>query len=657
MRLQQWLLLTAFVLLARAVQAADPQPYSVHIQSTGNGALDSLLTASSQLVSLRTSAPAGPFALVGRAEDDIERLQTVLESYGYYRRKVSVTINGEALDDPELPTHLEAAPKEMPAKVEISLALGPLFHLRKVAIEGDIDAQARAAFKLKSGTPAVAADVLAARDALQTALQEEGHAFAKVDDPIAYQDAQEPVLDVSFKVDPGATYVLGDIKLAGLKRMHESFLRRRLLLHSGERYSPSKIERARTDLLSLGVFSGITVRPPQATDVQDGKLPITFDLQERPRHAVTLSAGFSSDLGGSGGATWTDRNVFGNAEQLNLSASLINWGGSDSTGLGYNLGAQLTKPDFIKRDQSLQFSLTALQQDLVPYDQTAATAGVTLSRKLTPASTVGIGTTVEEERIRDNNPSPYNVLLYYTLFSIPLTAKYDTTGLSNPLLDPLHGFRATLSIAPTESLPDDHAGVFPQYQTKPFTPERATFVISQASVATYFDLARLNWTTPGRSVIALRGIAADAHGAGQFSLPPDQRFYGGGSTTVRGFSYQSIGPQFCLPTPTSTPANPCSYNQVATGGTELVAAGAEFRQRLYTNWGAAVFIDAGAVNTGEQPLKVLRCEPSFECGVGYGVGARYYTPIGPIRLDVALPVVREPGGNAVEVYVGIGQAF
>ena len=95
-----------------------------------------------------------------------------------------------------------------------------------------------------------------------------------------------------------------------------------------------------------------------------------------------MTAAYSSDLGGSGGFTWTDRNLFGNAELLNLSATLINWGGSDTTGLGYDLGAQLNKPDFGRPDQSLQFNLTALKQDLIAYDQTAQLGGVTVLRKL-----------------------------------------------------------------------------------------------------------------------------------------------------------------------------------------------------------------------------------------------------------------------------------
>ena len=249
---------------------------------------------------------------------------------------------------------------------------------------------------------------------------------------------------------------------------------------------------------------------------------------------------------------------------------------------------------------------------------------------------------LEQEKIFQQAANFYNgTNFYYTLISLPVTAKYDSTALANPLSDPLHGVRATLSLAPTESLGHPNA----------------TFVIFQASAATYLDLARFDWTAPGRSVIALRGLIAEAHGAGQFSLPPDQRFYGGGSATVRGYKYQSVGPTFpnpVAPPPTATnphPAVPAPPSQpIPTGGTDLVAAGIEFRQRFGANFGAAAFVDAGKVSTDPTPFQG---RPS----VGYGAGMRYYTPIGPIRLDIALPVRRLPGGDALEVYVGLGQAF
>lgn len=628
--------------------AADPQPYTVNIRSTGISALDSALSATSQLESLRKGAPVGPFALIGRAQDDGERLATVLDSFGYYRRALTITIEGKGLDDPALADELAAMSKDHPARVEVSIELGPLFHLRQITIDGDISATARSAMQLESGAPALAADVLAAHDRLLNALQEEGHALAKVNEPVAYEDQHEPVLDVVMKVDAGPSVRIGDIALTGLTRMRESFIRKRLLLHSGESYSPSRIERARSDLLALGVFSGVTVQPGTALDAQ-GRLPLTFDLKERKRHAVTLNGAYSSDLGGSAGATWSDRNLFGNAEQLNLTASAINLGGNATTGLGYDFAAQVIKPDFLARDQSLQLSLAVLKQDLIAYEQTATTAGVSLNRKLSASWSVSAGLGLEHEQIIQEGagclpPAPPDANLallcakvqrYYTLMSLPISAKYDTTGVANPLDDPRHGLRATLTVTPTESLGAGHSVAT---VGNPAGTKSATFLVLQSTISSYFDLARLGWSQPGRSVIALRALGGLAAGAGEFSLPPDQRFYGGGSLTVRGYPYQGVGPSFL-------DGNPI-------GGTAIEAVGAELRQRIGQNWGTVVFVDAGDVTATTKPF-------SGTLSIGFGTGIRYYTPIGPIRLDLGFPGAHPAGQGFpfVEIYVGLGQVF
>jgi translocation and assembly module TamA len=637
-----WMLALVLGIAARA-HAADPQPYTVAIRSTGVSALDSALRASSQLESLRKGAPAGPFALIGRAQDDGERLGTVLDSFGYYRRALTLTIEGKALDDPGLADVIAALPKERPAKVEVVIELGPQFHLRHITLDGEVSPEARRAMQLEEGAPAVAANVLAARERLLNALLEEGRALARVDEPVAYEDQTEPVLDVSFKVEAGQPVRIGAIVLSGLKRMHESFVRKRLLLHAGEPYSPSRIERARTDLLSLGVFSGVSVH--QASDLDaEGRLAITFELQERKRHAVTLNAAYSSDLGGSAGTTWTDRNVFGNAEQLNLTASAINLGGNATTGLGYDFVAQLIKPDFMARDQSLQFSLAALKQDLIAYEQTATTGGVSLNRKISAAWAVSVGVNLEQEQIDQETitcvaipgappltPTQENAACMrtprdYTLVSLPMSVKYDSTGVKTPLDDPLRGVRAALTVTPTESFGDTS------------TAHNATFVVLQSSISAYLDLDRFGWTRPGRSVIALRALGGLAVGAGELSLPPDQRFYGGGSLTVRGYPYQSVGPLFI-------DGNPI-------GGTAIEAVGAELRQRIGQNWGTVVFMDAGKVTATTTPF-----EGTFS--TGFGTGLRYYTPIGLIRLDIGFPGSHPagPGLPFLEVYVGLGQVF
>ena len=637
------LLLALPALGAPLAAAADPQPYRLDLASVGNPAADAALTASSELLSLRASAPVSPFGLIARARGDQGRLKTVLESFGYLQGRVLVTIGGTALEDSRLGDQLGALPPGAPTQVAVRFDLGPLYHLRQINIDGSLSAVERSVFGLSPGDPATATAIIAAGGRLQANLQEQGYPFAQVDAPIAYEDAVDPVLDLEIHVTRGPAAVIGEIRFTGLKRMHEKFLRARLRLHTGEKFSPAAIERARKDFADIGVFAAVQAQIGAAIDATGG-VPITFVFRERARHAVAFSTAYSSDLGGSVGSSWSDRDVFGGAQVLSVSGSLINLGGSATTALGYNSAIKYVMPDFLARDQSLQLAIGAVQQSLQAYDQTAFTAGATLDRKLSNHWRATAGISVSDERIDQPQAITVNedAIQYYTMIGLPLSLSYDSTDLASPLDDPRHGMRDSLSVTPTLSIGHPNA----------------TFLIDQLKLADYLDLGPLFGTAPGRSVLALRGLAGLAQGAGEFSLPPDQRFYGGGSGTIRGYRYQAVGPQFPI-----TPEFPVS---TPIGGTAIIAGSVEFRQRIGANFGAAAFVDGGRVSgiqraapvTGTGQLNSDQQPPPNGFRIGVGGGIRYYTPIGPIRLDVAFPTRRySTDDDSFEVYIGLGQAF
>jgi translocation and assembly module TamA len=637
--------------------AADPVSYKVDRFSMGDGSMDATLRATSDLVTLRTSAPVSPYALIARARSDVERLKTVIESYGYYESKITIQIDGMALNDPGLADHLNALPKKHDAHVQITFKLGALYHLRNITIDGELPASVQGAFTLKTGAAAVADTVLAAGAHLLAALEEQGYAFAKVDPPVAYEDKAQPLLDVTFHVEAGPRVNIGEIHFTGLKRVHESLVRRRLLLHTGELFRASAVEHARADLLSpsIGVFAAVSVKVGTAVD-ETGGVPITFEMRERLRHTFGVSGAYSTDLGGSATLTWGNRDVFGNAEQFSVSASITGLGGSATNGLGYDLPIKYILPDFGHRDQSLQFAVEAVKQDLIAYDQTAIKLGVTLSRKLNSLWTVSAGVAATEEHINqivsvtqggtesDPTYTDDRLTFDYTLLGLPLVVSYDSTNLASPLDDPTHGMRASVTVVPTHAL--GHS--------------QATFLISTITAATYFDLDHLLPTVPGRSVFAARALIGSAEGASDTSLPPDQRFYGGGSASIRGYPYQSVGPYFpilgCPTTPPPPKGEPCTphtigYTTYPIGSTTISAGTIEYRQRIAQNFGAAFFVDGGHVGPS------LTFSPT-NLFVGVGTGVRYYTPIGPIRLDFAVPLKRyDSDPQAFQIYVGLGQAF
>lgn len=613
-----WPALVGFALAASlfggAGRAADPLPYRVAFAPSGDDALDAAARDSATLIALRENAPVGPFALIGRARSDRARLLTALHSFGYYQGGVEIRVDGRALDDPGLAGALDAAPADPPAQVEITLTRGPLFHLRRLDLPSDAPPAARAALGLAPGDPARAADVLAAQARIQAALLADGRALARAGEPEAVEDDAAEAIDVSFPVASAPRVDLGTIRFTGMTRLDPAYLRRRLDLHAGERFDPAALERARRDLAAVPALGAVRIFPAESLDAE-GRLPVRVDVAERKPHAVSFSGAYATDEGGTIGSTWTHRDLFGGAEQLTLGLAATELGGDAVREPGYDATAALTLPDWRQRGQSLVFNLEAVRQSLDAYDRTAAIAGVALARRVLPELTLSVGPQFEQARFTQEG-----VRRDYSLMQTRLAASWDS---SDDPFDPARGVRAALNLTPSHALADGAAA-------------DSSFVIAQGQARTYLDLGAAMGGAARRSVLALRGLVGLVEGAGLFDLPPDQRFYAGGSGTVRGFRFQSLGRQFADGTP--------------YGGNAIDVATVEFRQRIVGAWGAAAFVDAGQISTAGVPFR-------GPVRVGAGLGARYFTSIGPIRADIAAPLTPQRKGDAVEFYVGIGQAF
>ena len=316
------------------------------------------------------------------------------------------TIDGRPLDDPALADAIDDAPASPPLPVAVRFELGPQFHLGQVVIDGVVPPDARAKLGLASGQPALAADVLAAQQRLLTAIREDGYPLAKVEMPPATLRPAENALDVEFEATTGPPAVFGDIAISGLKDMNE-FRPPPPADPPGRPLQFQAIEKARTDLTSIGVFG----RPggPRRGAGPAGTAADHLRPDRTPAARRRLGVGYSTDLGANLNVGWHDRNLFGNAEQLNLTAS-YQAGGDAIVHPGYQVGAQFLKPDFLARDQQLELDLTAVKQDLQAYNQDALLEKIALNRKLSPDWTASVGLSGEQESVpQESAPRHYNL--------------------------------------------------------------------------------------------------------------------------------------------------------------------------------------------------------------------------------------------------------
>ena len=597
--------------------ASDPLPYRLTITPSGDPELDRLLRDASRLAALRESAPVGPFALISRAELDLERFDRVLRSLGHYDAAIRIRIGGLALDDPTLLPWLEERPAAPPIGVEVAITPGPVYRLGLVRLDGPVPDPVRALFDLTPGAPAKARVVLESGETVLRALREDGFALARVAPPDALVDHDTRTLDVIYTAEPGPRLVIGAISIRGLERLREDAVRRRLGLRPGERYDPRRLEAARRDLLASGLIAWARFVPGDAPD-QWGRLPMTLELAERPARAIRFAGEFSSDTGLSLSGSWTHRNLWGGGEQLVIEGVLGQLDSDRADRVSYAADIGLRIPDLWTRDLDLNLQLGAFSERLDAYDREGTSGGVALERALGRGLAASAGLAFEAPRVTQDGPTEE-----HRVISLPATLDYD--GTDDPL-DPRRGLRVALQMVPAQDVDDGAAG----------------FWLTRLAGSAYLDLTRplasLSEQRPamGDTVLAGRLVLGGIAGAEPDEVPANWRFHAGGASSVRGFPFQSIGPR----TPSGRPA----------GGNALFEASAELRQRLGSRWGAVTFVDSGAVSTDGVP-------GSGALAIGVGIGVRYFTPIGPIRADLATPLTERSGDSPFQLYIGIGQAF
>lgn len=630
--------------IAQAEQHASIR-YDTVVKPTSDTIVSAGMGDASSLKSLQKTRQVGPYALAGRIRSDYERVMGALRSRGYYAGRVHIAVkSGDKIidgEDPQLASFLLSLPHEQKVLCEISAELGPQFKVGELFF---VPSQEKAGVSILSlkretltqgewaivksheGDPAIAADILGIPDRLLSYLQEQGYAQATISTPKALVNLDKKTVDIGFYLNRGPKVVIGSISLNGLKTVKADYIYRRLTIREGQLYQPSAIEAARTDLGGTGLFSSVQVK--NGKDVQslpkgksrvagvDDAMPLDFDFIPGKRHRVTADVGYSTDLGGRAGVSWLHRNLLGRGEQLRLGAMATGLGGTAQQGLGYDVYADFNKPDFMKRSRTLNFRVEALRQLLYSYHQTALLARGGVSQPLGKNWFASGAVSLEQERILQ-----FGTSRDYFIASLPLQVSFDSTHRSNPIEPATRGVRFALGVTPSVSL---------AHKTSFFVP-------MNAQVATYFDLHHLGIARPGTSIIALRAMVGSIQGATTWNIPPDQRFYAGGPATVRGFRYQGVGPQY-------------GNTKYAIGGTSVDAGTVEFRQKLPKNLGVVAFADAGQVSPSSIP-------GHGKLRVGYGGGVRYFTPIGPVRVDVALPMNRPNRGDKWELYLGLGETF
>ncbi len=590
--------------------AVDGVPYSTDIIITGgDDDLRAALEAASTLVGEEDNPPpGGTVGLAARARSDAERLIATLYASGRYGGTVDITIAGRPLGAIEPDARLRPAPDSGKVPVIVRIDPGPLFRFGETRIDvlnGGADYPTAAELGLRPGAAAESGVILDAADRVVAALRRQGHPLARIERRDVVADHASSTLDVTLVAIAGPRARIGRVTVTGTERVDAEFVRRQTAIVEGEPYSPETLRRGAERLRRLEVFDSVRVREGETLDA-DGTLPVFIEVSERKGRYVGASATWSSVDGAEVEAHWGHRNLFGGAERLRVEGRVGRIGEERAEDLDYSLGATFVKPGVIGIDTDLTAEARILQEEPNVYARRSAIAKIGLTRRFDPQTSGSIGLEFERSNITDSFGERD-----FMLFGAPAELVRDTR---DNRLDPKRGYRAALFAEPIFDANQDNF-----------------FLVSKASFSAYQAL-----DAAGRFVLAGRVLVGSVSGTGLAGLPADRRFYGGGGGSVRGYAYKNIGPRM---------------NGAVIGGRSIVEASLEARVMVTDMIGIVPFVDIGQVADTAYP------QLDGDLKVGAGAGVRYLTPIGPLRLDVAVPLNKDIDDPDWAVYLGLGQAF
>ena len=545
-----------------------------------------------------------------RARSDKLLLERLMRIYGYYDAQVMQTVGGIEIGQ-------EVASGEV--KVRFDITPGPRYRFGTIAL-GELVATGpdypllRDAFGIKPGDPLYSDAIVTETIDLEVALGEEGYAFAHLGEPELLVDHATVVGDLTMPLTPGGKYRIGEVISSDPRFLSGRHLESIARFDRGDVYQRSEVDDLRRAILATGLVASATVKARETavpTPGAAGTVALDVALARAPLRTIAAAAGYDSGDGLRVEASWEHRNFFPPEGLLRVRAV---------AGTKEQLaGVTFRRNNFRARDQVLTFDLYATNVNRDAY----AARTIALSANFEKLSTLifqkpftwgaGFEALLSDEREATVVGAP-TVRRTYKIAALPLRASFDG---SDNLLDPKRGVRAAVRISPEISFQGGKS---------------STYARLQADASYYLPLGRT-------VVVAARARLGSIPGTSLANIAPSRRFYAGGGGSVRGFGYQQIGPRDVLGEP--------------SGGRSLSEFSLEARIQTGLLGGALAlvpFIDAGAVDETVTPrLKDLR--------LGAGLGLRYQTGFGPIRVDIGTPLDRQPGESRIGVYVALGQAF
>ncbi|MEM8850863.1 MAG: BamA/TamA family outer membrane protein [Pseudomonadota bacterium] len=581
------------IALATASQAAELQ-----LNLPDRERLAGELEAASLLVTTLEEETVARRDVVAAAQADYRRLISVLFERGYFGPVISIQVDGvEAAD-------LPVVGSDVPVQtVVVTVQEGQRFVFGEARIgplAPGTELPERFAPLGRSTTGVLRETATAAIDGWRAA----GHAKADLVDEDIVVNHDRGQVDATLRVDPGPRLSYGPLIIEGNEDVRERPIRRIADLRRGRVFDPDEVRQAARRLQRTGAFRSVSITEAEEIG-PDATLPLTVQVVERLPRRFGVGAEVETTQGLSLTAFWLHRNLTGAADSLRLDGEFAGIGGQTGgediiVSLGYN------RPATFSRDRDLFVNLEAedLEQPNFSSQRLGLEVGVRriVSDNLQYQYAIAFDRTMVEDDFGSSD---------FSMISFPAEVTYDRRD------DPLNakgGFFLAGTAKPFAGFQDGGAGIRLTSDVRgyrAFGAEQGTVFAARLQVATVL------------------GAALD-------EVPADDLFFSGGGGTVRGQEFQDLGA--ILPTGEEV------------GGRSFAGIQSEIRRDISDRIGLVGFVDAGVVSPNSDWTET-------EGHVGAGLGVRYNTGIGPLRVDIGVPVAQPGTESGFEVYIGIGQAF
>ncbi|MFW5863799.1 MAG: autotransporter assembly complex protein TamA [Desulfohalobiaceae bacterium] len=517
--------------------------------------------------------------------------------------KMSRTLQAFGYFQPDIDFRLQEAKTDL--EVVFSVQPGPRYVLGQVVmLDNSAEQEAGQAVPdpvklgLEPGSGFRAQEASQAEGKIREHLRNKGWPFPEVSLQQVLVDKKKQEVDLRYSIQPGAKACFGKTSIQGLDRVRRSFVRQRIPWEQGDTFQAEKLQELRRSLVASGLFSMVQVETAPEQDQED-RAEVLIRVIERSPRTIKAGIGYETDVGPNLRLGWEHRNLRGKGRSLQSSLSV--------SGVEASLDTEFSVPRFRHKDQTLKLTSSLSREDTDAYQSSSLSTAARVERQVSEHLAAGLGLAYRMTEVTQEERDEFGLL------SLPASLVWDSR---DQVLDPGQGIRSHLRLTPyTDTLGQD-----------------LQFLKAQHGLRHYQSLLQ-----DKRLVLASRAEVGGLSGASRQDIPADERFYSGGGGSVRGYGFQKLGPL---------------KDGDPVGGRSLLELGAELRLRVKGKSGLAAFLEGGQVYSQSFPDLGERIR------WGAGLGYRYYTGFGPLRLDVAVPLDKRDGVDSdYQIYISIGQAF